>query len=190
MATMKAKIGKVLRRVIDGSFDPFGSPRAEPFSGSAPGSVTVGVSVAGVSIAHMAAPAYWLMKTEPDSYSWDDLVRDGRTVWDGITNPLALKHVRSAAEGDLALVYHTGDERRAVGIAKIVRGPHPDPKLKDPKRVVVAIAPVEPLKNPVTLAQIKSRPVFAGWDLLRISRLSFLPVPPSLWKEILRMSEE
>src|SRR5438093_1048098 len=132
--------------------------------------------------------ANWLLKTEPGSYSWDDLARDRRAVWDGITNALALKHLRSAAAGDRALVYYTGGERRAVGIAKILRSAYPDPKLDDPRLVVVDIAPVKRLRSPVTLEQIRGEPLFRGWELLRISRLSFMPVPEPLWDRILEMS--
>src|SRR5262245_22273233 len=125
---------------------------------------------------------YWLLKTEPGDYSWDDLVADKRATWDGITNPLALIHIRSTRKGDLAVIYHTGAERRAVGIAKIVEGPHADPKSGDPKRAVVDLAPVRPLGRPVTLDEIKADPTFAEWDLLRVSRLSFVPVPGPIWK--------
>src|SRR5215212_10206703 len=85
--------------------------------------------------------SYWLLKTEPSTYSWDDLARDKKTTWDGITNPTALKHIRSIAKGDLALIYHTGDERSAVGIAEIVSAPHPDPKQSNEKWVVIDIKP-------------------------------------------------
>ncbi|HET6372244.1 MAG TPA: EVE domain-containing protein [Candidatus Polarisedimenticolia bacterium] len=133
--------------------------------------------------------AHWLLKTEPGDYSWDDLVAAGRATWDGITNPLALIHLRSTAAGDQALIYHTGKERRAVGIAKIVKGPHPDPRSKDPKRPVIQIAPVRPLATPVTLDQIKKDPAFAQWDLLRNTRLSFVPVPDPIWRRLLALSE-
>lgn len=133
--------------------------------------------------------SYWLLKTEPGTYSWDDLVREKRAVWDGITNPLALKHLRAAAAGDQALIYHTGSERRAVGIARIVSAPRPDPKAKDPRLAVVDIAPMRALKAPVTLDTIKADPAFAGWVLLRMSRLSFVPVPAPMWKRVLELSE-
>ena len=132
--------------------------------------------------------ARWLLKTEPTEYSWDDLVREGRAVWDGITNALALIHIRAAAAGEEALVYHTGTERRAVGIARIEKGPYPDPKRNDPKLVVVEIVPVRPLKRPVTLEEIKADPVFSGWDLLRVGRLSFVPVPDPVWTRLLKLS--
>ena len=130
----------------------------------------------------------WLLKTEPTVYGWDDLVREKRTVWDGIKNALALIHLRAAAAGDEALIYHTGKERRVVGIARIAKPPYPDPKRDDPKLVVVDIVPVRALTTPVTLAQIKSDPFFEGWDLLRMSRLSFMPVPEPIWEKILKLS--
>ena len=128
--------------------------------------------------------AYWLLKTEPDCYAWDNLVKDKRTVWDGVTNALALKHIRSMKKGDLALVYHTGDERAAVGIAEIVTNPYPDPDQKDEKLVVVDLKPKSKLEQSVTLADIKADPAFAGWDLLRIGRLSVVPVPDAMWTRI------
>jgi predicted RNA-binding protein with PUA-like domain len=132
---------------------------------------------------------YWLLKSEPDVYAYADLERDGQTVWDGVNNNLALKHIRSMQIGDLALIYHTGEERRAVGIAEVVSQPYPDPKLNDPKRVVVDIKPVKPLVQPVTLAQIKADTGFADFDLLKISRLSVVPVPPPYWQRILHMAQ-
>jgi predicted RNA-binding protein with PUA-like domain len=131
---------------------------------------------------------HWLLKTEPGAYSWDDLVRDGRATWDGITNPVALKNMRGAQAGDTVVIYHTGSERRALGLARITRGPYADPKKKDPKLVVVDIVPVEPLPTPVTLQQIKADRKFAGWDLLRLSRLSFVPVPEPFWQRLMELA--
>ena len=128
--------------------------------------------------------ARWLLKTEPDCYAWDNLVKDKRTVWDGVTNALALKHIRSMKKGDLALVYHTGNERAAVGIAEIITNPYPDPDQKDEKLVVVDLKPKSKLDQPVTLSDIKADPAFAGWDLLRIGRLSVVPVPDAMWTRI------
>jgi Uncharacterized conserved protein len=132
---------------------------------------------------------YWLLKSEPDVYAYADLERDGQTVWDGVNNNLALKHIRCMQIGDLALIYHTGDERRAVGIAEVISQPYPDPKLSDPKRVVVDIKPIKPLVQPVTLAQIKADGGFADFDLLRLGRLSVVPVPPPYWQRILEMAQ-
>ena len=111
--------------------------------------------------------AYWLLKTEPDCYAWDDLARDKSAVWDGITNALALKHLRSMKKGDLALVYHTGDERAAIGVAEVTSAPYADPKAGDERLVVVDVRTKKKLAQPVTLADIKADPAFAGWDLLR-----------------------
>jgi predicted RNA-binding protein with PUA-like domain len=132
--------------------------------------------------------AYWLLKTEPSSYSWDDLTRDKKTVWEGVTNALALKHIRTMKQGDLALVYHTGSQRAAVGVAEISSNPYPDPKAKDDRIVVVDLKPKAKLAQAVTLDDIKADPTFAGFDLLRISRLSIVPVPPGMWKRIEQLS--
>ncbi len=128
--------------------------------------------------------AYWLFKQEPSSYSYFQLEKDGRTVWDGVANNLALKHLRSVRKGDKALFYHTGDEKQVVGIMDIVSDPYPDPK---DKSIVVDVAPSRRLK-PVTLDQIKSDRAFSSWELVRISRLSVMPVPEELWNRIIRMS--
>jgi predicted RNA-binding protein with PUA-like domain len=128
--------------------------------------------------------AYWLLKTEPSTYSFADLLSEKKATWDGISNATALIHLRAMKKGDLALIYHTGGEKAAVGIAEITSPPYPDPKEKDPKLVVVDIRPRKPLANPVTLEQIKADKAFAGFDLLRISRLSVVPVPPAMWKRI------
>jgi len=133
--------------------------------------------------------SHWLFKTEPSAYSWDDLVRDGRAVWDGITNPLALKNLRTVCAGDSVILYHTGSERQSVGVARVIAAPYADPKAKDPRRAVVDIAPVAPLPRPVTLEQLKADPAFADWDLLRLPRLSVVPVPPALWKRLMKLGE-
>jgi len=126
--------------------------------------------------------AYWLLKTEPSTYSWGDLVKAKRAVWDGVKNPTALRNLREMTVGDLAFVYHTGDEKAIVGIAKVVKAAYPDPKAGDPALVVVDLEPVKPLKAPVTLAGIKADKRFAGWALVRIPRLSVMPVTPEHWK--------
>jgi predicted RNA-binding protein with PUA-like domain len=128
--------------------------------------------------------ARWLLKTEPDSYAWDDLVRDKKTSWDGVNNALALKHIRTMKKGDLALIYHTGDQRAAVGIAAISSEPYADPNEGDARLVTVDLKPKSKLPRPVTLAEIKADPAFVGWDLLRIGRLSVVPVPDAMWERI------
>jgi len=130
----------------------------------------------------------WLFKTEPSAYSWRQLERDGRTVWDGVKNALALKHLAAVAAGDEVLVYHTGDEKAAVGIARVVRGAYPDPKARDAKLVVVDLAPLRALPSPVTLAAMRTNPKLAGFDLLRLPRLSVMPVSAAYWTAILRMA--
>jgi len=131
--------------------------------------------------------AYWLLKSEPHVYSYADLVRDGKTIWDGVNNNLALKHIRTMTPGDLALIYHTGDERQSIGIAEVISQPYVDPALGDPKRAVVDVKAVRSLAHPVTLAQIKQDPNFEGFDLIRISRLSVVPVSEAHWQRILKL---
>ncbi len=133
-------------------------------------------------------PNYWILKTEPSTYSFDSLTRDHRTVWDGITNPLALKHVRSMARGDRAMIYHTGDEKAIVGLATIASAPYPDPKADDPKLSVVEIQAGRRVPTPVSLATIKADPAFADLALVRMSRLSVIPVPPDQWRKLLSMT--
>lgn len=130
----------------------------------------------------------WLLKTEPSTYSFDQLERDGRTTWDGVRNPTALRHLRAIATGDEVLIYHTGDEKAVVGIAKVVKGAYPDPKAGDSRLVVVDLAPVRRLKAPVTLARVKADPAFADFALVRISRLSVMPVTAPQWKRLLALS--
>jgi len=131
--------------------------------------------------------ARWLVKTEPGEFAWDDLVREGRTVWDGVRNATALIHLRQFAENDEVLVYHTGKEKQIVGIARVVRGAYADPQADDPKLVVADLAPVAPLARPVPLRVIKADPAFAAFGLVRISRLSVMPVPEPLWRRLLAL---
>ncbi|HXZ43968.1 MAG TPA: EVE domain-containing protein, partial [archaeon] len=126
---------------------------------------------------------------EPGEYSFDDLIRDKQTVWDGVTNALALKHLRAIRKGDELLIYHTGNVRAAVGIGKAASDPYPDPTKQDPKIVVVDVVPVRRLAQPATLEAIKASPVFHSFELVRLPRLSVMPVPTMLWKKILQMSE-
>jgi predicted RNA-binding protein with PUA-like domain len=133
--------------------------------------------------------AKWLLKTEPETYSWDDLVRDKKATWDGVSNPVALKHIRSMKKGDLALIYHTGKEKQVVGIAEVVSAPRPDPKQNDERLAVINLEPKSRLKAPVTLGAIKSDPAFSGWELVRISRLSVMPVPDAMWNRLKQLSD-
>ena len=130
----------------------------------------------------------WLFKSEPSTYSWADLERDRRTVWDGVKNALALKHLAAVATGDEVLIYHTGDEKAAVGIAKVVRGAYPDPKQKDVRLVVVDLQPVKALARPVTLGEMRANRELAGFDLLRLPRLSVMPVSAEQWAVIMEMA--
>jgi predicted RNA-binding protein with PUA-like domain len=128
--------------------------------------------------------AKWLFKTEPSTYSFDDLLREKKTVWEGVKNPTALIHLRSMRKGDEVIIYHTGTVKSAVGYASVASNPYPDPKKKDPMLVVVDLKSGRRFANAVTLDQIKSDKVFAGFDLLRIGRLSIVPVPDAMWKRI------
>ena len=132
--------------------------------------------------------AHWLLKTEPSTYSFNDLEREKKAVWDGVSNSLALKHIRDMKKGDSAFVYHSGEEKSLVGIAEVVSDPYPDPKQNDPKLAVVEIAFSERLKQPVSLTAIKARREFADFALVRMSRLSVMPVTAGQWKSLFAMS--
>jgi predicted RNA-binding protein with PUA-like domain len=129
-------------------------------------------------------PSHWLFKTEPSAYSFADLVNAGRTTWDGVKNPLALKHLASVKPGDRVFIYHTGGEKAVVGIATAVSRPYADPKKKDPRLLVVDLEPLRSLPAPVTLAAIKASKSFAGFDLVRLPRLSVMPVAEKHAQEI------
>jgi predicted RNA-binding protein with PUA-like domain len=129
--------------------------------------------------------AHWLFKTEPDCYSFDDLERDGSTLWDGITNALARKHLRQAQPGDRVWYYHTGGEKAVVGEARVVGGPQSDPTADDDANgVAVTVKPVRRLAHPVTLARIKADKLLASWELVRLPRLSVVPVTPEQWSRV------
>jgi predicted RNA-binding protein with PUA-like domain len=132
-------------------------------------------------------PQHWVLKTEPTDYSFADLQRDGRTRWSGVSNPVALKHLRSMAPGDEVMIYHTGDEKRIVGLARVAGAPYPDPDAGDERMTVVDVAAGEPLPQPVPLAAIKADPAFADLALVRQGRLSVVPVPGPLWKRLLQL---
>ncbi len=131
----------------------------------------------------------WLLKTEPSVYSFAQLQRDGQTVWDGVKNPMALKNIGQMRKGDDVLIYHTGDEKAAVGTATVLSDPYADPKHKDPKLLVFDVAAVEPLSRPVALAEIKAHPAFKNWELVRLPRLSVMPVSAAYWAEIQRLAK-
>jgi predicted RNA-binding protein with PUA-like domain len=133
--------------------------------------------------------AFFLAKTEPSVYSFGDLEREGATVWDGVTNNLALMNIRSMKTGDECMIYHSGDECAVVGIARVTRGAYPDPNQRNEKLVVVRLESVKRLRKPVTLAELKGRDEFKDFDLIRLPRLSVMRVPEKFWKIILEMSE-
>jgi predicted RNA-binding protein with PUA-like domain len=134
--------------------------------------------------------AYWLFKEEPDHYSMEQLFHDKRTVWDGVENNLALKHLTSVQKGDRVLYYHTGSEKAIVGVMEVVKGPYRDPTRDDDRFVVVDVKPLRRLNRPVSLAEIKADPNFADFALVRNSRLSVMPVTGEQWAEIERLSKE
>ncbi len=133
---------------------------------------------------------HWLVKQEPTTYNYDMLEKDKKTTWDGVHNNLALKHIRAMKKGDATFFYHTGDEKQAVGIIEIASNPYPNPKEDDERFVVVDVKPVSRLKRPVTLDEIKKDFKFKNWELLKISRLSVMPVPKDLWDEIIKKSKK
>ena len=131
-------------------------------------------------------PNYWILKTEPFTYSFNNLVAEKTATWDGVSNPVALKNLGSMARGDQVMIYHTGDEKAIIGLASVVSEPRPDPK--DPRLTVVDLKAGEKVGKPVTLAAIKADPAFADLGLVRQGRLSVVPVPPALWKKLLAMA--
>ena len=134
----------------------------------------------------MAAMAFWLLKTEPGDYGWDDLVRDGTTAWTGVSNAQAQANLRAMRRGDQVIVYHSG-EKRAVGVGEIVRTAYPDPAAEG--RVAVDVRAVEPLPAPVPLDALKEEPAFEGSALLRQGRLSVVPLAPAEWRGLAAIAE-
>ena len=130
----------------------------------------------------------WLVKEEPETYGYDQFERDGQTVWAGVKNPLAQIHLRSIRKGDRVLYYHTGKEKAVVGIAKATRNAYPDPADPSGKLFAVDLAPEKKLSKPVTLATIKDDKLFADFPLVRISRLSVMPVSEAEWARIEKLS--
>ncbi|HEY6196844.1 MAG TPA: EVE domain-containing protein [Candidatus Eisenbacteria bacterium] len=123
--------------------------------------------------------SHWLFKTEPSEYSFADLARDKRVVWEGVSSNAALLHLRAVKKGDTVVVYHSGKDKAAVGLAEVTRGAYPDPKLGEPKRVVVDLKPVRAFTTPVPLADFRVDPVLKTTELVRISRLSVMPLTPA-----------
>jgi predicted RNA-binding protein with PUA-like domain len=131
---------------------------------------------------------YWIFKTEPSDYSWDDLVRDKRTAWSGVKNALAQKHLRTVARGDQVLIYHTGTERRVVGLARAVSDPYPDPASAGGKLATVDIEPVRAVKQNVSLGDIKEDGAFKDLALVRMGRLSVVPVTREQWGRLMELA--
>jgi len=132
----------------------------------------------------------WLFKEEPTHYSFADFRKDGKTTWEGVKNPVAQKNLRQVKKGDTIFYYHTGKEKAVVGIAKAASSAYLDPKNKDGKAVVVDIVPVKALPQPVTLAAIKALASFKDFDLVRLPRLSVMPVTDGQWKKIESMAKK
>lgn len=130
--------------------------------------------------------SYWLLKTEPKEYSWHDLENDKITVWDGVKAPAALKNLARMKKGDLAFIYHSGKERAIIGISKIVSQPYPDPEKENAKLLVVKISAFKPLQNSVKLEDIKKSGLFPNWELIRLPRLSVVPVTTEQWNLIIK----
>jgi predicted RNA-binding protein with PUA-like domain len=124
----------------------------------------------------------WLLKTEPSTYAYDDLEKEGRAVWDGVKNPFALRNMREMKMGDRVVIYHTGDEKSAVGLAEVTREAYPDPKKKDPRLLVVDLKAAGRLASPVTLATIKASSIFADSPLVTQGRLSVVRLTAPQWK--------
>lgn len=134
--------------------------------------------------------AYWLVKSEPFKYSWDQFVKDKRTFWDGVRNYAARNNIRSMKKGDQLFFYHSNEGLEIVGIAKVVKEAYQDPTTEDPAWLVVDLAPVKKLKKPVSLAQIKATPSLAQMALIRLGRLSVQPVTEDEWVTVLDMAGE
>jgi predicted RNA-binding protein with PUA-like domain len=132
---------------------------------------------------------YWLLKTEPTHYSYSDLEKDKKAVWDGVTSPGGLFQIKQTRKGDLVFIYHTGDEKQVVGIAEIISDPYPDKKADNPRYFVFEIKHKQRLKNPVTLSRIKADKRFKDSRLVREHRLSVQPMPKDLWDIIIGMSK-
>lgn len=132
-------------------------------------------------------PGYWILKTEPSTYSFDQLERDGKAVWDGVANPVALRNIGQMRPGDQVLIYHTGKEKAVVGRAEATSAGYPDPKGKDPRMLVVDLKPGARLRRPVGLPAIKAEPAFADLALVRQGRLSVVSATKEQWEKLVAM---
>lgn len=133
---------------------------------------------------------HWLFKTEPSVYSFEQLQKDKKTMWDGVKNNLALKNLKDIKKGDEILIYHTGDEKAAVGVARALGGAYPDPSQKNPRMLVVDIEAVKTMPRSVTLAEVKANKKLANFDLVRLSRLSIMKVSDEQWKLMEEMAKQ
>ena len=134
-------------------------------------------------------PNRWVFKSDPEHYSYHDLERDKKTVWDGISNNLALKHLRNVRRGDEVMIYHSGGERAIVGLAEVLSDPYPDPKKNDARLVVVDIAARGIVSRPVGLDEIKKQAGLNDFDLVRLPRLSVMPVSEKQWKALMALTK-
>ena len=135
---------------------------------------------------------YWLTKQEPDGprgYNFERLKKDKKTMWDGVHNNLALKHMNNMRKGDLVFFYHTGKERQIVGVMEVISNPYPNPEENNKRFIAVDVKYKKPLKRPVTLDELKKQKNFKDWELIRISRLSVMPVPKKIWDSIIKISQ-
>lgn len=135
------------------------------------------------------ARAHWLVKSEPSTYSFERLVAEGRTRWDGVRNPTARQNLRAMKAGDLVLFYHSGEGKEVVGIARVAREAYPDPTAGDGQWLAVDVEPVKALPRPVTLAEIKADRAFAGFALVRLSRLSVMPASKDEYERVLALAK-
>jgi predicted RNA-binding protein with PUA-like domain len=133
--------------------------------------------------------AKWLFKTEPSDYSFDDLLREGKTVWDGVRNNWALKNLSSIKNGDDVFIYHTGKEKKIVGIAQVISEPYPDPRYSDEKLLVIDIKAVKQFSQHISLKMLKNDPLFSDFMLVKFTRLSILAVNDKYWKKIVQLSQ-
>jgi predicted RNA-binding protein with PUA-like domain len=136
-----------------------------------------------------SAGSHWLVKSEPGTYSWDGLVKDGKTRWDGVRNAQARNNLQAMGVGDLTLFYHSGEDKEIVGVAKVVKAAYPDPTTDDERWVVVDLAPVMPLRAPVSLADVKADAALAQIALVRQGRLSVMPIEPRAFARILALGK-
>lgn len=135
------------------------------------------------------ARSFWLVKSEPGSYSWERFVAERGTFWSGVRNPMARNHLAAMGKGDAVLFYHSGEDKQVVGLARVTKESYPDPTADDPKWLAVDLAPVKPLAKPVTLAEIKAEKSLAEIALVRMSRLSVMPLPKTAFEKILALGE-